>query len=102
MQQWIGVPMPDGNNWPDDDAAWATVHDQSLEVLLTRFQTIRQQQIDLLDALAAVNWQEPRATLWGQKPLAMVVTKTFQHTYEHGDTLLRMGLWWKDFAEHEM
>jgi len=27
--------------------------------------------------------------------LAWVITKTFQHTYEHGDTLLRMGLWWQ-------
>jgi len=23
------------------------------------------------------------------------VTKTYQHTFEHGDTLLRMALWWK-------
>jgi hypothetical protein len=53
----------------------------------------------LLDTLSGVDWTTPRATLWGHKPLSMIVTKTFQHTYEHGDTILRMGLWWKEDAE---
>jgi hypothetical protein len=38
------------------------------------------------------------ATLWRPRPLSWIVTKTFQHTYEHGDTLLRMVLWWKHIA----
>jgi hypothetical protein len=29
----------------------------------------------------------------------MVVTKTFQHTYEHADTILRMGLSWHHMLE---
>ena len=29
----------------------------------------------------------------------MIVTKTYQHTFEHGDTLLRMGLWWEQFQQ---
>ena len=29
----------------------------------------------------------------------MIVTKTYQHTFEHGDTLLRMGLWWEEFQQ---
>ena len=54
-----------------------------------------QQQIDLLDQLTGADWQSPRTTLWGEKPLAWIVTKTYQHTCEHGDTLLRMSLWWE-------
>ena len=81
--------------WPDDDEAWAQVQDRKLETLLAEFHQIRQEQIDLLERLTTVDWQTPRETLWGPKPLSMVVTKTFQHTYEHGDTLLRMGLWWE-------
>jgi hypothetical protein len=49
----------------------------------------------LVDALEQVDWEAPQATLWGDKPLKMIVTKTYQHTFEHGDTLLRMGLWWE-------
>ena len=95
MRQWLGASMPHGDIWPDDDETWATVHDRSLETLTAEFRAIRQQQILLLDQLENIDWQAPRETLWGHKPLAMIVTKTFQHTYEHGDTLLRMGLWWE-------
>jgi hypothetical protein len=28
-----------------------------------------------------------------------VLTKTIQHTWEHGDTLMRMGLWWEHIQE---
>jgi hypothetical protein len=42
-------------------------------------------QIKLLDDLSAFDWDAPRETIWGMKPLSMVVTKTHQHTFEHGD-----------------
>lgn len=99
MRQWIGGPLPDGATWPDDDRAWASARHQSLEELCVAFQTVRQAQIALLDELAALDWEAPRDTLWGRKPLAMIVTKTFQHTYEHGDTLLRMVLWWQHIEQ---
>ena len=65
---------------------------------MATFCDIRRQQIVMLDELAQVDWEAPQATLWGDKPLKMIVTKTYQHTFEHGDTLLRMGLWWEEFA----
>jgi hypothetical protein len=99
MRQWLGEPLPDGTNWPDDDPAWAAIRNHSLEDHCAAFQAVRQAQIALLDELITVDWQAARETLWGKKPLAMIVTKTFQHTYEHGDTLLRMGLWWDDIEQ---
>lgn len=101
MRQWLGEPLPDDASWPDTDEAWAAVRDRTLEQHCAAFQAMRETQIALLDQLADADWQAPRETLWGHKPLAMVVTKTFQHTYEHGDTLLRMGLWW-EHIEHEI
>lgn len=95
MQQWVGAPLPPGDAWHDGDADWAAVVDKSSAALIASFRQVRQEQIDLLDQLAGVDWQAPRDTLWGPKPLSWVMTKTFQHTYEHGDTLLRMGLWWE-------
>ena len=53
----------------------------------------------LLDKLIDADWNAQRETLWGYKPLSMIVTKTFQHTYEHSDTLLRMGIWWEGILE---
>ena len=101
MSAWIQGADSAEIDWPDDDDAWASVRERGAAQLIAQFRGIRQQQIALLDQLAAVDWDEPRETLWGLKPLSMVVTKTFQHTYEHGDTLLRMGLWWEEILKEE-
>lgn len=95
MYQWVDASKAIEEEWPDDDETWAKVQNRSAEELIANFRRVRQQQIDLLDQLTSVDWSAPRETLWGMKPLSMVVTKTFQHTYEHGDTLLRMSLWWE-------
>jgi hypothetical protein len=101
MNQWLGASMPSGDIWPDDDETWAKVQNRGFEALTSAFRQVRQQQIELLDQLVDADWQTPRETLWGHKPLSMIVTKTFQHTYEHGDTLLRMGLWWEEALADE-
>jgi hypothetical protein len=93
MRGWMDGPASTAEEWPDDDADWKDESSQSMERLLEKFQAVRQEQLVLLDHLNAVNWTGLRKTGWGQKSLAWIVTKTFQHTYEHGDTLLRMGLW---------
>lgn len=102
MHEWIKGSISTESDWPDDDDTWAKVQERGAEELLSNFLSVRQQQIDLLDQFATVAWSEPRETLWGRKPLSMVVTKTFQHTYEHGDTLLRMGLWWEEMLEENV
>jgi hypothetical protein len=95
MLQWLNdAPRPD-LNWPDDDEAWANVRRRGFDEWTAEFQQIRRQQIDMLPHLAGADWMALRDTLWGPMPLAFVVTKTFQHTYEHGDALLRMALWWQ-------
>jgi len=101
MVQWLGGSIPPESAWPDNDDTWAKVQTRGFDELTSTFRHVRQQQIELLDQLATADWSAPRETLWGLKPLSMVVTKTFQHTYEHGDTLLRMGLWWESILEKE-
>jgi hypothetical protein len=96
MRQWLGDPIPGDDIWPDDDDTWAANQDRPSAELIESFQTVRAEQITLLDNLAALDWSAPAETVWGMKPLSMVVTKTFQHTFEHGDTLLRLALWWRD------
>lgn len=95
MKQWLGGTMPAGDSWKDDDATFEVDCAQEMDHIVDQFRQVRQQQIDLLDQLADVDWDTPRLNLWGNRPLSMIVTKTFQHTFEHGDTLMRMGLWWK-------
>ena len=102
MNQWLGDSIPTEDAWLDDDNAWANIQNREFEELTSAFRHVRQQQIELLDQLTNTDWNTPRDTLWGYKPLSMIVTKTFQHTYEHGDTLLRMGLWWEEILEEEV
>lgn len=104
MLLWLGGPMPPGDAWADDDEAWAKAQHRTSDQLIADFWQVRKQEIALLDQLAGADWDTPCHTPWGMKPLSFIVTKTFQHTYEHGDTLLRMGLWWEfilgEMAKH--
>lgn len=102
MSQWLGSPPADGAGWAEgdeDDVAFEQACQAGLSDVVATFRDQRRQQIAMLDELAKADWETPRATLWGEKPLKMVVTKTYQHTFEHGDTLLRMGLWWQEYEE---
>jgi hypothetical protein len=102
MYKWLNGPIPPKNEWHDDDNTWAEVQERGFDELISKFRLVRQQQIELLDQLTTTDWSTLRETPFGLKPLSMLVTKTFQHTYEHGDTLLRMGLWWEDILEEEV
>ncbi|MCA0457854.1 MAG: hypothetical protein LCI00_28065 [Chloroflexi bacterium] len=101
MRQWLGAPpLPDDDRiWPNGDDDWAAVANQPADIYMQAFWDVRNEQIALLDALAVVDWATTRETAWGDKPLTMVITKTYQHTLEHSDSLLKMGLWWKDAIE---
>lgn len=85
--------------WPDDDETWRKHQDTPPEDLIARFWEIRRQELTLIRELQDADWNECRETGWGRKPLSWVVTKTYQHTFEHGDTLLRMALWWEHILE---
>ena len=102
MCQWLGGPLADGEGWhegDDDDDDFARACQSGLADVVAAFCDIRRQQIVMLDELERVDWEAPQVTLWGDKPLKMIVTKTYQHTFEHGDTLLRMGRWWEELQQ---
>jgi hypothetical protein len=92
MKQWLGAPMPSLDSY-DEDAAWSTEsHDR--ERLLAAFTRVRAEQIDLLPELQGADWLARRGTVWAPVPLLWVVSKTFQHTAEHTNDILRIALFW--------
>ncbi len=96
MRQWFETPVPNDIIWDDSNQGFAAAQEAGLQGIVEHFLQVRRQQIEMLDELTNVDWEAARATLWGNQPLKMIVTKTYQHTFEHADTLLRMALWWKE------
>ena len=99
MQIWRGQPFPYEEHDYQEDAfkeekAWSDGH-HILETLLEDFRKVRAEQIVLLQEFDEVTWDVQRKTIWGDKTLKWVVTKTLQHTAEHMHDVLRMALFWE-------
>ena len=95
MQRWLGGPRISAHEL-DEGAAWSNAH--NVDRLLTDFREVRGAQIALLPKFDDTLWNETRETIWGPKSLLWVVSKTFQHTAEHTDGVLRIALFWEFFA----
>jgi hypothetical protein len=53
------------------------------------------QQLEVLNECTEQMWNEERDVVWGHLPLKWVMTKTYQHTLEHTDEVMRACLWWR-------
>ncbi len=75
----------------DEEIVWKQAPD--IELWLEKFREGRRAQIALLAQFASDAWEEMRPTVWGQVTLRWAVTKTCQHTLEHGNDILKYGLY---------
>ncbi len=94
MRQWLGGPGLSGQELEklDEDIAWDEGHE--FDTLHKQFREVREAQITLLSELSEEAWQETRETVWGPVTLFWVVGKTYQHTADHINSILRMALFW--------
>ena len=98
MRQWIGAALLDFATY-DEEGAWADNRDD-INQLLARLQTVRAQQIALLPQFDAATWDQVCDAIWGPVSLRWVVSKTYQHTAEHTNDVLRIALFWDIFWAH--
>jgi hypothetical protein len=64
--------------------------------MIADFKTLRGEQLTLIQQFHEEPiWTQERNALWGPVTLQWVMTKTYQHTLEHTDEILRLYLWWK-------
>jgi hypothetical protein len=98
LRQWLGGALPIVED-EDEDRAWSG--SERVDELLDRFQAVRSEQIVLLAQLDPPDWGRACDCVWGQVTLAWVVTKTYQHTLEHTNNLLRMALFWDVFEARD-
>jgi hypothetical protein len=101
MMHWLGDPAPIFDlmdpNRELEKTAWNEELEQGPDLtnLLDRFHTCRQEQIVVLRAIPDKQWGvEKLNTMLGKVSAAMVVSKTIQHTLEHGSDILKNALYW--------
>lgn len=104
MRQRLGEPKPTvfEESW-DENAEWqkaqaGVIGTNLLDEMQTHFRRVRQAQIDLLPHFTDDHWMQTRDTGWGDIPLKWLVSKTWQHTYEHTSNVMRIVLFWDTFA----
>jgi hypothetical protein len=92
MQQWLGgnIPFLDDT---DEDVDWSKTQ-ETVEGLLEKFRIVRAEQIALLPKFDDATWNATREAVWGPVTLLWVVSKTYQHTAEHINDVMRIGLFW--------
>ena len=87
MRQWLGAPP----------AADTRTKQELLPVeeMLSQFEHIRAEEINLLSKFSPEAWNlKQRTTFWGEVSLFWLVSKTYQHTMEHTQAVLRFTLFW--------
>ena len=81
----------------DEELAWNKA-DEKVESLLEKFMSVRTEQIALLQNFDGPAWISTREAVWGSVALLWVVSKTYQHTTEHINDVMRIGLFWDFFT----
>jgi hypothetical protein len=97
MRQWFGEPAPPATSQEEDAATeeqdWNGGTGHTIAAMTSTLQAVRADEVALVVQAPDDLWLQERAALWGTKSLQWVVTKTFQHTLEHTDEILRQYLW---------
>jgi hypothetical protein len=92
MRQWLGEACPSTDGL-DEDVAWSEGK-KDMERLLAEFKKGRAEQIALLPKFDDTAWNVIREAVWGSVTLLWVVSKTYQHTAEHTNDVMRIALFW--------
>jgi hypothetical protein len=99
IRQWLGDPKPEVGTQEEDtdkeDVAWNNGEGHEITDLIATFKAVRAQQLESIRLVREDQWLEERPVIWGIRSLQWVVTKTYQHTLEHTDEILRAYLWWR-------
>ena len=100
MRQWLGAECPSTDGL-DEDIAW-NERKVNVESLLAHFRQVRAEQIALLQKFDDIAWHTTREAVWGPVTLLWVVSKTYQHTAEHTNDVMRIALFWDVFEARQI
>jgi len=100
MKIWLDEEFILDKGGYNEDAAWSD--DKDLESMLADFRRVRAEQLEVIARFKEQQWHETRPTyFWGEVTLLWLVSKTFQHTAEHINDVMRMALFWEAYERRE-
>jgi len=97
LKHWLGGPLPRKDKVPKEEELWNEELQRGiyLKALLKRFHAVRKEQIEALNQMSEATWKEVKdGTFWGKVSAEFSVSKTIQHSFEHGNKIMRLGLFW--------
>jgi len=99
MKHCIGeskASFPDSTK-KEEEEVWA--RGVILTELLERYRKVRREQMQVIKRTSNEEWNNKKTEYYGHGKVSMswLVAKTIQHTFDHGDKLLRKALYWDDF-----
>jgi hypothetical protein len=79
-----------------EERAAAALAAQPLETILARLRAARRRQVDALRAMTDGRFESATTRHWGSGPHtpAWVAAKTLQHTWEHGNSVMQIALFY--------
>jgi DinB superfamily len=97
----------DGNLVTTGDESWFETDSrvfsaEPIEVIVERLTAVRRREIDAVSAFSSERFNESVVGLWSEHLshcAGWVAAKTFQHPWEHGNFVLRVGLFSPLFSE---
>lgn len=93
MVLWSEEKELEIQNFPNEETEFS--QDIDIDILKSKFGELRQKQIQIINGLSQNSWNISKNTIWGDKKLVWVVGKTIQHSYEHGNKMLRHAIFWE-------
>ena len=97
LKYWLDDALPPKNNIPSEEENWEKelLKGIDLESLLKRFHFVRKNQVKVINQMQDKAWVEKKIdTYWGEASAEFSVSKTIQHTFEHGNKIMRIALHW--------
>ncbi len=98
INHWIGGPIPSfPKSSQEEEREWDEC-ERNLK-LINRFLNNRKKQIETINNIDVRDWDKNKLVYYGHGKVSAhwMVAKTIQHTFSHGDMLLRKALYWDDF-----
>ncbi|MDQ7026196.1 MAG: hypothetical protein Q9P01_13815 [Anaerolineae bacterium] len=101
-RQWLPNASPTSQEdivmlrhlWSEQERHW---YKKEASHWLNEWCTLRKESIQLLKKYDESAWCETKeTTFWGVKSLFWMYSKTLQHTLEHTDSVMKIGIFWDD------